>query len=415
MFAPPNPLVSGSSASVIPFATLSREGRRFVWTVTTREKIVEIFGEPASTPIRAYAGLASGPDEAARVAAVVEELERSGAFDRSWLLVASPTGSGYVNYAAVTAFELLARGDCATAAMQYAARPSVLSLTRVEQGRRQTRLLLDAIRDRLATLPGERRPKVVLFGESLGAWTSQDPFVDRGTDGLREAGVDYAIWIGTPHFSKWKEQVLFDERTDVDPTLIHVCNDIGEWRALDPAERDRIRYVMITHHDDGVARFGPELAIQAPEWLGDPEGRPTGVPRSMRWMPTTAFFQVLIDMKNSTTVVPGTFDAKGHDYRADLLPFLHSVLGFDATDAELERVNEWLERRELQRTEWIEAHGGSGRSLAAAVIERAGRELEERGLDPDDRLAELVRAVAEEEFAAGGGASTTGAAPGKRA
>jgi hypothetical protein len=51
--------------------------------------------------------------------------------------------------------------------------------------------------------------------------------------------------------------------------------------------------------------------------------------------------------------------------------------------------------------------------LAAAVIERAGRELEERGLDPNDRLAELVRAVAEEEFAAGGGASTTVAAPGK--
>ena len=36
-------------------------------------------------------------------------------------------------------------------------------------------------------------------------------------------------------------------------------------------------------------------------------------------------------MKNSATVVPGQFDAKGHDYRADLLPFLHETLGFDAT------------------------------------------------------------------------------------
>ncbi len=56
------------------------------------------------------------------------------------------------------------------------------------------------------------RPKFVLFGESLGAWTSQDPFVDRGTQGLVDTGIDHAIWIGTPHFSKWKEQVLFDGR-----------------------------------------------------------------------------------------------------------------------------------------------------------------------------------------------------------
>ena len=84
---------------------------------------------------------------------------------------------------------------------------------------------------------------------------------------------------------------------------------------------------MITHHDDGVALFGPELAIQAPEWLGPPETRPAPVPKGMRWMPTTTFFQVLVDMKNSANVVPGVFAAKGHDYRADLLPFFHAVLG----------------------------------------------------------------------------------------
>ena len=108
----------------------------------------------------------------------------------------------------------------------------------------------------------------MLFGESLGAWTSQDPFVDRGTQGLVDTGIDHAIWIGTPHFSKWKEQVLFDGRADVDPSIVRVFSNISEWHALDPEERAGIRYVMITHHDDGVALFGPELAIQAPEWLG---------------------------------------------------------------------------------------------------------------------------------------------------
>ena len=93
----------------------------------------------------------------------------------------------------------------------------------------------------------------------------------------------------------------------------------------------------------------------------------------MRWVPTSTFFQVLVDMKNSATVVPGQFDAKGHDYRADLLPFLHETLGFEALrGARSAASTDWLEARELQRTEWIETHSATGRSLAAAIIERAG-------------------------------------------
>ena len=92
------------------------------------------------------------------------------------------------------------------------------------------RLLFEALGRKLAQLPLERRPTVVLFGESLGAWTSQDPFVGRGTAGLRVAGIDHSVWIGTPHFSKWKEEVLFDDSDDIDASVIGVFNDIGEWR-----------------------------------------------------------------------------------------------------------------------------------------------------------------------------------------
>jgi len=49
------------------------------------------------------------------------------------------------------------------------------------------RLLSAAIRERLDQCPEGSRPKVVMFGESLGAWTSQDGFVDEGTRGLVEA------------------------------------------------------------------------------------------------------------------------------------------------------------------------------------------------------------------------------------
>ena len=231
-----------------------------MWTATAPELLAEVMDEPPlAVPIRAYVGLESAPTEQERVDLLFRELERTNAFDRSWLMVASPTGTGYVNYAAVSILEFLTRGDCATLAMQYSARPSPLSLDRVSEGRRHMRMLAGALRERLAQCPPGRRPKVLLFGESLGAWTSQDAFVNSGTQGLVDAGIDFAIWIGTPHFSKWKERVLYDDRPDVDRSLIGVFDHVEELESLDPATRERLRYVMVTHYNDGVGAFGPEL------------------------------------------------------------------------------------------------------------------------------------------------------------
>ena len=298
--------------------------------------------------------------------------------------------------------EFLTRGDCATAAMQYSARPSPLSLDRVAEGRKHMGMLAAALRDRLERCPAGRRPKVVLFGESLGAWTSQDAFVDQGTQGLVDAGFDHAIWIGTPHFSKWKERVLYDDRPDVDRGLIGVFDHISELEALDPAARARLRYVMITHDNDGVGAFGPELAIQAPEWLGDPQTRAATVPKGMRWTPVTGFFQVLMDMKNAANVVPGVFAATGHDYRADLLPFFHAVLGLEATPEQLKSIGAWLEARESMQSRWMKEHGVADKSLAATVLEQWLQEEREAGRDPDERLIRLFRSVAQSEFGATG-------------
>ena len=72
-----------------------------------------------------------------------------------------------------------------------------------------------------------------MFGESLGAWTSQDAFAGpRAPPGSIADGVDYAIWIGTPYMSKWKEQVLHDDGADIDRRLVGVFDNIGEWHAL---------------------------------------------------------------------------------------------------------------------------------------------------------------------------------------
>jgi uncharacterized membrane protein len=239
---------------------------------------------------------------------------------------------------------------------------------------------------------------VLLFGESLGAWTSQDAFVDHGTQGLVDAGIDHAIWIGTPHFSKWKERVLYDDRPDVDRGLIGVFDHIGQLEALDPAARERLRFVMITHDNDGVGAFGPALAIQAPAWLGPAEDRQPTVPKGMRWTPPTGFFEVLIDMKNAANVVPGVFAASGHDYRADLLPFFAALLGLPATPVQLERIGAWLEAREKLQSQWMKAHGTVDKSLAATVLHRMLEDERAAGRDPDARLIELIRTVMRDEF-----------------
>jgi len=52
--------------------------------------------------------------------------------------------------------------------------------------------------------------------------------------------------------SRWKQEVLHDDRPDVDRSLVGRFNDFGELKALDPEARRRLRYVMITHANDAV-------------------------------------------------------------------------------------------------------------------------------------------------------------------
>jgi uncharacterized membrane protein len=353
---PTSRLVSGGPGSGVAWDTLSRQGRRNVATAVRPHAIEVVMGEPAAAePVRVFVGLESALTETQRVALAMAELERTGAFDRELLMVISPTGTGYVNYVAVETAAYLTRGNIASVAMQYSLRPSPLSLDRVAEGRHHYRMLIDAIHNKLQERPPEKRPRVVLFGESLGAWTSQDAFAHRGTQGLLNAGVDRAIWIGTPYMSKWKEEVLGGDRPDVDRSLVGRFNDFGELEALDPEARERLRYVMITHANDAVGHFGLDLLVRAPAWLGPAATRAGTVPGAQQWRSPTTFVQTLVDMKNAANVVPGQFEAEGHDYRADLARFVREVYRLPATDEQLAAVEAALRTAELDRKRLLDA------------------------------------------------------------
>jgi uncharacterized membrane protein len=271
-------------------------------------------------------------------------------------MLISPTGTGYVNYVAVAAASYLSRGDVATVTLQYSKRPSPLSLDKVGAAREQNRQLWLRILERLHDRTGPR-PRVVVFGESLGAHTSQDAFLHWGTLGPQALGIDRALWIGTPYLSEWMHEITGPERLDVDPDTVAVVNDFAQLEALGAERRSRLRYVLVSHDNDGVTKFGPDLLTTAPEWLTDRRPRlqtvdgdsPRGIPATMRWRPITTFFQSLVDMKNAQ--IPGTYRAWAHDYRPDLARFISAVYDLPGSPEQMQAIERALQQRESHRLE----------------------------------------------------------------
>ncbi|EWT02398.1 hypothetical protein N865_05975 [Intrasporangium oryzae NRRL B-24470] len=367
------PSISGSPESLVSWRQMGREGRRhaisFVRPRHLTDAPAEINGvplpdysistvmqeEPKADPIQVFVGLDNAPTAKERVDLALAEMDRTDAWSRSLLMLVSPTGTGYVNYVALACAQYLTRGDIATVTLQYSHRPSPLSLGMVGRAKEQNRLLWLRIVERLREIPSERRPRVVVFGESLGAHTSQAAFAGWGTLGPAALGIDRALWIGTPALSAWRKELMDPSRLEVDRSLVAIVNDYEQFRALGEEARKKVRYVLLSHDNDGVTKFTPDLLAYRPSWLGPqrpaeeevPGRSPRGIPPSMRWRPVTTFFQLMVDMKNAQ--IPGAYRAWAHDYRADLPEFIRDVFDLSCSDEQMERIKDACERREAVR------------------------------------------------------------------
>ena len=360
--------VSGSARSLVSWEGLGREGRRHAVAAVHPQPLEDrpagmpdlsiptVTGRPAKAePVEVYVSLDAAATPRERVELALAEMDRTGAWDRSLLMLVCPTGSGYVNYCASAAVQYLTAGDVATVTQQYSKRPSPLSLGKIGLAREQNRLLWSRIAERLRDMPPERRPRVVLFGESLGAHVSQDVFLHWGTLGLRALGIDRALWVGTPYSSGWMQEVTLHDRPDTDKDVLAVVNDFAQVEAMPPERRSRLRYVLLSHDNDGVTKFGTSLLLRTPRWLREPRvaveevppHSPRGVPAAMRWRPLTTFFQLVVDMKNAQ--VPGAYLASRHDYRPELARFVNEIYGLGADDDLVRRVEAALEQREQTR------------------------------------------------------------------
>jgi len=345
---PTSPLVSGGPGSPVSFESLSREGRRFVNMTLTQEEIGSVMGEPAvAEPIRLFVGLDSASLMEDRVDLLLDEMVRTKAFERKVVCFVSPTGSGYINYVMAESLEYLTRGDCAIVTMQYSLLPSSMSLTRTRLAVDQNRAIMHAISGYLRGMDPAKRPRFVAFGESLGALTMQDIWAHRSVEAMERDFIHSSVYVGTPSATQFAHHWrISPEKIDPQGKLIELDN-FGDFLDLPPDRQQVIRHVLVSHYDDPIPKFGTNLLMRRPWWLGPAALRPPRVPKSAEWAPWTTFVLTAVDLLNAMEVVPGTFGRRGHDYREDIPRFVSQAYDLPITADQLLRMERALREREL--------------------------------------------------------------------
>ena len=353
---PESEYVSGGPKSISPFFEVGLQGRRFLTDVVTPDLIESTLGEKAvAHPIRAFVGVNSDPlYPSGRSEMMLDELERLGAFDRKYLLLVSPTGTGWVDQTMIESAEILTRGDIATACIQYGRGPSFLEVQKVHLGRSQFRGLLWGVRERLRGMPEDKRPKVLVFGESLGSWSSSDVVMHQGIAGFDHYGIDHALWFGLVGLAKWSKTGMRQGSSQlVPPGTVEAFDNFGEYEQLSVDERKKLRAVIVDHDNDPIAQMSFRWAVKRPPWL-DGEARGRNVPEGMQWVPLITFVQIMVDAMNAMRTVPGQFKSFGHDYRGDTAHFVHAAYQLDdVTDEQMDKVVDTLKQLELERGERI--------------------------------------------------------------
>lgn len=310
---PESSLRSGSANSLVAWETLGRHGREFVGSGPTAAEISRFTGRAAEDPIRVYVGIDSAPTLEERVELLLAELDRVGAFGRAHLAIITATGTGWVDEAAVEAFEFLHGGDTALAVMQYSHTPSwVLFFGEGDLAARTTAAMVGAISDRLADGSAPGRPHLSVFGESLGALGVVAAFEDEA-DLL--ARTDSALLVGAPHADPIRASLL-EARDPDSPHWLPVIEDRPEIVFAagpdDLAGADaEIVYLLYASDPVGYASF--DLLFERPDWLEPPRG--PDLSPIMTWIPVISFLQSLGDVGFAMDVPQG----HGHHYGPDVV------------------------------------------------------------------------------------------------
>lgn len=345
--APADHLKSGSTASLIRWDGLGAEGRARVLSGPTADEIAGRAGGAVKSPLRVYVGLNSAETAEARAQLALAELIRISAFNRKLLVIATPTGTGWIDPAAMMPLEILHRGDVATVSVQYSYLPSWLSLiVEPEYGQETAEAVFNAVYGHWHGLPKNERPRLFLFGLSLGALNS-----DLASDAFDIVGDPYdgAFWVGPPFASRTWREVTSGHR-EGSPWWLPEPRRRNLFRFMTNADKSQLaeedwgtmRILYLQYPSDPIVFFERDSWRRRPPWLSQP--RAPDVSDQLAWIPGVTFLQLLFDMMTATTVPKGL----GHVYAA--ADYLDGWLALTAPEG-------WPDERVAALRRWLDEQG----------------------------------------------------------
>jgi uncharacterized membrane protein len=209
--------------------------------------------------------LDAAPTPTGRAAAGVTALAEAGGLDRGTVVVLVPTGSGWVDESALATLDAVTDGDAATLAVAYDDVPSWQAYLGGPD--RAVAATSDVLRALDTALDGRPRPRILLYGQSLGA------LVGAAAWSTVPDAADGALWVGPP---------------------------VGTGPSPGPA-------VVLVHDSDPAAVWSPRLAVAPP-----PPGTLEDLPRPP-WLPGVSFLQASVDLPGAVGAPAG----HGHHYGAE--------------------------------------------------------------------------------------------------
>lgn len=220
-------------------------------------------GIDSPTPgLRVYASLSDGAGPTDRAEAAVARLAAAGGLARRAVVIAVPTGSGWVDPHFVRGVESTLRGDSAIVVVQYTEQPSWQSfLFHRDAAAASAVALVEAVHRRAPATP------VYLYGQSLG------------TVGV-VAAQRRAAELGQPMAATLQSGTPADVAV-TGPALLNASDPVGIW--------------------------SPRLIVSPPDRAATKPGKAT--PRPL-WLPVIGFVQATVDLLGATAPPPGL----GHRY-----------------------------------------------------------------------------------------------------
>ncbi|MDR2310022.1 MAG: alpha/beta-hydrolase family protein [Brucellaceae bacterium] len=339
---PQDPLKSGSAASLVKWDELGRMGRSYVSSGPDAQQISNFTGRPAQNPLRVYVGLRSAETAKERAKLALQEMIRVGAFERSLLLVTIPTGTGWVDEMGIDPVEYLHDGDIASVAVQYSYLASWLSLlVEPDYGSETATALFDEVYDYWTKLPKDTRPKLYLYGLSLGAMNSQ-----LSSELFQVLGDPYqgALWSGPPFTSRlWRS--ITNNRNEGTPEWLPEFRDGSYARftnqnnalKLPNSHWGPMRIVYLQYASDPIVFFDPKDFYREPDWMKAPRG--PDVSPQLKWYPVVSMLQLAIDLMMATTTPIG----HGHVYAPQhYIDAWVEVTNVNWSQADIDRLKEYF-------------------------------------------------------------------------